>query len=103
VPEQIEACKEIGADKIEIHTGEYANARNEREQGEFLEIIRRAATLASELGLGINAGHGLNYVNIIPIRSISLIEEVSIGHALIARAVFVGLEKAVREMADLVR
>jgi pyridoxine 5-phosphate synthase len=103
VPEQIEACKDIGANKIEIHTGEYANARNEREQGEFLETIRRAATLASELGLGVNAGHGLNYINIKPIKSISLIEEVSIGHALIARAVFVGLEKAVKEMVDLVK
>jgi pyridoxine 5-phosphate synthase len=103
VPEQIEASHEIGADKIEIHTGEYANARTEREQRESLQRIQKAAELASNMGLGINAGHGLNYVNIMPIRLIPQIEEVSIGHALISRAVFVGLERAVNEMVTLVR
>jgi pyridoxine 5-phosphate synthase len=103
VRDQIEASHEIGADKIEIHTGEYANARNEREQRERLEVVHTVAELAAELGLGINAGHGLNYVNIKPIRKILQIEEVSIGHALISRAVFVGLERAVKEMLELLR
>jgi pyridoxine 5-phosphate synthase len=102
VHEQIEAAREIGANKIELHTGEYANARNENEAAELLETIKTAAEFAVGLGLGVNAGHGLNYVNIKPFRLIPHIEEVSIGHALIARAVFVGLDRAVREMATLV-
>ena len=102
VPEQIEAAKETGATKIEIHTGEYANARNQREQHERLEIVGQAAELAAELGLGINAGHGLNYLNIALIKQIPQIEEVSIGHALISRALFVGLDRAVKEMIQLV-
>jgi pyridoxine 5-phosphate synthase len=103
VREQIEASKDVGADKIEIHTGEYANARNEREQRERLLVVRDAARLARELGLGVNAGHGLNYLNITPFREIGDVDEVSLGHAIISRAVFVGLERAVREMIALVR
>jgi pyridoxine 5-phosphate synthase len=102
VVEQIEAAREVEADKIEIHTGEYANARTERQQLELLEVVRTAAQHAAELGMGINAGHGLNYLNIIPFRTIEEIEEVSIGHAVISRAVFVGLDRAVREMVGLV-
>ena len=102
-PAQIEAAKEIGADKIEIHTGAYANARNESQQRECLEVVRAAAQMARGFGLGVNAGHGLNYLNIIPFREIEEIEEVSIGHAIIARAVLVGMERAVKEMRDLVR
>jgi pyridoxine 5-phosphate synthase len=100
---QIEASREVGTDKIEIHTGVYANARTERDIGTHLEEIRSAARLAQELGLGVNAGHGLNYVNIGAIRSIPEIQEVSIGHAIISRAVFVGMDRAVREMVELVR
>ncbi len=103
VPGQIEAAHEVGADKVEIHTGEYANARDQRRQAECLKAIQESAKLAVELGLGVNAGHGLNYLNIIPIREISEIEEVSIGHALISRALFVGLDRAVREMIALAR
>ena len=103
IAEQIEACKEIGADMIEIHTGEYANARTEMEQLALLEIVRTAAQLGSRLGMGVNAGHGLNYQNIKPITTIAEIDEVSIGHAVISYAVFVGLERAVREMRKLVR
>jgi pyridoxine 5-phosphate synthase len=65
--------------------------------------VRDAARLARDMDLGVNAGHGLNYINIIPFRSITEIEEVSIGHAVIARAVFAGMDRAVREMAVLVR
>jgi pyridoxine 5-phosphate synthase len=103
VIEQIEAAQETGADKIEIHTGDYANARTEEEQRQRLEVVRTAARAARERGLGVNAGHGLNYLNIIPFRDITEIEEVSIGHAILSRAVFVGLERAVREMLTLVR
>jgi pyridoxine 5-phosphate synthase len=103
VPEQIEAAGQVEADTIEIHTGEYANARTEKHQLELLEVVRSAAHLARELGLGVNAGHGLNYLNILPFKAIEEVDEVSIGHAVIARAVFVGLDRAVREMVALVR
>ncbi len=103
VPEQIDAAAKVGANYIEIHTGEYANARTENERRKLLDEISLVASMASGLGMGVNAGHGLNTLNIQPLKEIKEIEEVSIGHALIARAVFIGLEKAVREMVDLVR
>ena len=103
IARQIEAAREIGADKIEIHTGAYARARSSDEIASTLGEIGEAARLAAGMGLGVNAGHGLNYVNIGPLRRIPEIEEVSIGHAIIARAVYVGLDRAVREMARLVR
>jgi pyridoxine 5-phosphate synthase len=103
VAEQIEAAREIEADKIEIHTGEFSNARNEREQSDLLGIVRAAAKQAKELGLGVNAGHGLNYLNVQQMCSIDEIDEMSIGHSIISRAVFVGLDRAVREMLALVR
>lgn len=103
VIEQINVAREIEADKIEIHTGEFANARTEREQHELLEIVRAAASHARGLGLGVNAGHGLNYLNVQMMCSVEEIDEMSIGHAVISRAVFVGLDRAVREMLALVR
>ena len=102
-PEQIDAAREVDADTIEIHTGEYANARSGERQDELLEVIRTAARHAHTLGLNVNAGHGLNYLNIAPFRTITEIGEVSIGHAVIARAVMVGLDRAVREMRALLR
>jgi pyridoxine 5-phosphate synthase len=102
VRDQIEAAREVEADTVEIHTGEYANARNEQQQHELLQVVRDAAKYARELDLRVNAGHGLGYLNIIPFRTIEEIEEVSIGHAIISRAVLVGLERAVREMIALV-
>lgn len=103
LPEQIESAREIGANKIEIHTGAYANARTEEHRQQLLTAIRSAARMAHELGLGVNAGHGLNYLNIAPFRSIPEIEEVSIGHSVITRAVFVGLDRAVKEMLAQIR
>jgi pyridoxine 5-phosphate synthase len=103
IPKQIEGAADTGADFIEIHTGEFANARTNRQRDECLVIIRQAAELAAKSGLRVNAGHGLNYTNITLIKQISEIEEVSVGHALISRAVFVGLERAVREMVELAR
>lgn len=98
---QIEAAKEVGADLIEIHTGAYARARSDDEIHGRLDEIRNAARLAAELNLGVNAGHGLDYTNIRRVRSIAEIQEVSIGHAIVVRGLFVGLEQAVREMITL--
>lgn len=103
VPAQVEAARAVEADFIEIHTGAYAEARNEQQARDLLEAVRAAAVLGRELGLRVNAGHGLTYLNIVPVRDIPAIEEVSIGHAILARAVFVGLERAVQEMLSLTR
>jgi pyridoxine 5-phosphate synthase len=100
---QIDAASEIEADFIEIHTGAFANSYTEEEQFDELERIRLAAKHAKKLGLGVNAGHGLNYQNIKIFREIEDIDEVSIGHAVIARAVFVGIKEAVREMRDFIQ
>jgi len=100
--EQIKASKEIGADAVEIHTGRYANKKGE-EQKEELEKIIGAANLAHVLGLKVYAGHGLNYENVKSIVSVPFIEELNIGHSIISRAVFVGLENSVKEMLGLIR
>lgn len=99
---QIEASKDVGADMIEIHTGNYANARSEKLLHEHLVGIQTAAKLGKSLGLEVNAGHGLNYVNTPPIVAIKEIDELSIGHAIISHAVFVGLTQAVKEMMRIV-
>jgi pyridoxine 5-phosphate synthase len=97
---QIEAARRAGAPVIELHTGTYANASGASRARE-LERIRSAAALAASLGLTVNAGHGLNYHNVQPIAAIPQIIELNIGHSIIARAVFDGLSKAVRDMKDL--
>lgn len=99
---QVEAAAEINSDFIEIHTGVFANAFSEEEQFDELERIRIAVKQAKKLGLGVNAGHGLDYQNIKVFRELTDIDEVSIGHAIIARAVFVGIERAVKEMFALI-
>ena len=101
--EQVEASREIGSDMIEIHTGEYAEARTASARKMHLAQIRRMALFGRGLGLAVNAGHGLDYLNISPIAAITAIDEVSIGHAVIVRAVFVGIEQAVREMVECVQ
>jgi pyridoxine 5-phosphate synthase len=103
VRKQIDAAKEIGADMIEIHTGEYANARSTTQRRKHLYRIKMIAKYAKGLGLIVNVGHGLDYVNIRPFTAIREIEEVSIGHAIIAHAIIVGLDEAVREMVRLVK
>lgn len=100
--DQIDASAEINADFIEIHTGVFANALSEEEQFEELERIRIASKHAKKLGLGVNAGHGLNYQNIKIFRELSDIDEVSIGHAVIARSVIVGIKEAIHEMIKLI-
>jgi len=99
---QIEAARRVGAPVIELHTGTYANATGAR-RAEELERVRSAAALGASLGLVVNAGHGLNYHNVEPIAAIREIVELNIGHAIIARAIFDGLPKAVRDMKDLMR
>ncbi|MDM7322582.1 MAG: pyridoxine 5'-phosphate synthase [Gammaproteobacteria bacterium] len=97
---QVEAAVRVGAPVIEIHTGHYANAHGLARQRE-LERIERAAVHAAELGLQVHAGHGLHYHNVQPIAALPVIRELNIGHAIIARAIFVGLPEAVREMKRL--
>jgi pyridoxine 5-phosphate synthase len=97
--DQIEASHEAGADGVEIHTGQYCNSRIDR----ALELrdILLAASLAQGLGLEVHAGHGLDYENVGPIAAIPEIVELNIGHSIVARAVTVGMEQAVREMKAL--
>jgi pyridoxine 5-phosphate synthase len=101
-PEQIRAAKEVGADIIELHTGHYADAKKEKEARQLLERIVTGAQLGVQLGLKVSAGHGLNYVNIKRFQGVEEIEEYSIGHSIIARAVYIGLDQAVREMVALI-
>jgi pyridoxine 5-phosphate synthase len=96
-PDQIEASRELGADMVELHTGAFANAQGEEQQGE-LRRLRSAAEFAHKLGLQVNAGHGINYANIGQIRSVPQLAELNIGHSIISRAVLFGLEEAVRAM-----
>lgn len=97
---QIEASKAVGAHGVEIHTGTYCNATNE-ERGKELDLVAAASALAHSLGLEVHAGHGLDYTNVTPIAAIPEIVELNIGHSIIARAVMVGIEQAVREMKQL--
>ena len=99
----IDLAAEIDTDFIEIHTGTFANAVSEEEQFDELDRIRAAVIHAKKLGLGVNAGHGLNYHNIKIFREVPDIDEVSIGHSIIARAVNVGIVEAVKEMRWLIK
>ena len=102
-PEQIRIAHGIGADIVEVHTGHYAEANSEAEARERFDRIVKAVDFSTDLQLGISAGHGLNYVNIKRFKNIPRIEEYSIGHSIVARAVLVGFDKAVREMISLVQ
>ena len=99
---QVESARRAGAPVIELHTGTFANAVGAEKAREF-ERLRTAAALAASLGLTVNAGHGLNYHNVEPIAALPEVVELNIGHAIVARAVFDGLPKAVRDMKDLMR
>jgi len=99
--EQIKGCHRVGADYIEIHTGTYCEMRSEEDRKQQLRRIELAISAARKLGLGVNAGHGLNYRNIEPVVALQGIEEFNIGHSIVSRAVLVGMERAVREMLDL--
>jgi pyridoxine 5-phosphate synthase len=104
---QVQAAARQGFDAIELHTGDYANAFNLHPRGlndkakHELERLRAAADLAAKLNLRLHAGHGLNYLNVLPVASLPGMRELNIGHAILSRAVFTGLRQAVREMKDL--
>ena len=99
-PGQIEIAAVLGAPVVELHTGAYAEASGTARDAELARLID-AARMASEAGIQVNAGHGLNYTNVKPILSLPKLVELNIGHAIVSRALFVGLEKATREMVAL--
>jgi pyridoxine 5-phosphate synthase len=98
----IRIARDLGAHAVELHTGEYANAPRAARDTQ-LERLRSAASTARALGLAVHAGHGLTYENVHAVASIAEIEELNIGHSIVSRAIFTGLEEAVREMARIVR
>ncbi len=98
---QIEVSREVGAHGVEIHTGRYCNASGDRTSE--LEEVAAAASLARRLGLEVHGGHGLNYENVLPIIYIPEMVELNIGHSIVARAIMVGIEQAVRELKDLLK
>ncbi|WMY92758.1 pyridoxine 5'-phosphate synthase [Snodgrassella communis] len=96
--QQIQACREVGAPIIELHTGAYADSTDKEQRQQQLARIEEAAHQASEMGIIVNAGHGLNIHNVTPIAKILAIHELNIGHALIAQAIFIGLPQAIEQM-----
>jgi pyridoxine 5-phosphate synthase len=101
--DQVRAGHKIDASRVELHTGRYCDAKNERERARELGRVVDASKAAAKLGLRVAAGHGLNYNNVQPVAMIQEIEELNIGHSIIARAVLVGMQQAVREMVELIR
>ncbi len=95
---QIESSHECGTNAIELHTGDYANAKDSSTAHQKLALLQASAKLAHEANLIVNAGHGLNYHNVKPIAAITEINELNIGHAIISQALFCGIDKAVRDM-----
>ncbi|MEW5806181.1 MAG: pyridoxine 5'-phosphate synthase [Acidobacteriota bacterium] len=100
--DQVRAAARDRADFIEINTGKYAETKKEKERARELFSIEKAAMEGQKLGLRIAAGHGLNYVNVKPVARVKGVEELNIGHSIIARASLVGMERAVREMLSLI-
>jgi len=98
---QVEASAAVGAEAVELHTGRFCDATDQEERSEYFLAIEQAAQGAAEAGLEVAAGHGLDYHNVEPIASIDEIEELNIGHSIIARAIILGLEDAVAEMLEL--
>lgn len=101
-PAQIEASADLGAAAIELHTGSYANATKDADRDHELHALARAATLTRQTGLTLNAGHGLTYRNVMPVAALDGMHELNIGHSIVARAIFVGMTEAVREMKRLI-
>jgi len=102
-PEQIKASHKIDTNGIEIHTGKYCDAKDEIMKDKELERIYNTALLASKLGMAVHAGHGLDYYNVKKVTEIKEIEEFAVGFSIISRSVFVGIERAVREMKELMK
>lgn len=101
-PAQIHAAASLGAPVVELHTGAYAEASGATRDAELSRLIE-AARLADEAGIQVNAGHGLNYVNVKPILALPKLVELNIGHSIVSRALFVGIEQATREMVECLR
>lgn len=101
--DEIQTCYKLGTDSVEINTGRYSLAKETDEIDVEFEKILKSVNFASNLGLKVNAGHGLNYKNVKKITEINGISEFNIGHNIIARAIFIGLEKAVKEMIALIK
>jgi pyridoxine 5-phosphate synthase len=101
-PRQIDAAAQLGADAVELHTGEYALAVGDERQGAELAKLQAAAERVKSAGLVLHAGHGLTYRNVKPIAALPGISELNIGHSIVARAIMVGFEQAVREMKKLI-
>jgi pyridoxine 5-phosphate synthase len=101
-PRQIEVAAELAADAVELHTGQYANARPGRQQESELETLRRAGVAIRQAGMSLHAGHGLTYRNVRPIAALAGMHELNIGHSIVSRALWIGFERAVREMKSLV-
>jgi pyridoxine 5-phosphate synthase len=101
-PAQIHAAASLGAPVVELHTGAYAEASGATRDAELSRLIK-AARLADEAGIQVNAGHGLNYVNVKPILAMPKLVELNIGHSIVSRALFVGIEQATREMVECLR
>ena len=99
---QIDASKKSGAQAIELHTGNYANAKTDSDASMELERLKKAAEYAKSIGLNVYAGHGLTYENVKPVAAIKEITELNIGHTIIAKSVFVGLKEAIRLMRQLI-
>ena len=100
--DQVRAAHMVGADAVEIHTGTYCDAIGKHERADQLTRITNAVRTASKLGMSVNAGHGLNYRNVGAIAAMPEVAELNIGHSIVSRAVLVGMERAVREMLELV-
>ena len=100
--DQIIASGEVGAQSVELHTGNYANAKSEKQSTEMLEVLKEGVKIAQDAGLRVNAGHGLTYKNTGPIVEGMDVEELHIGHSIISRAIFVGIKRAVKEMKDII-
>ncbi len=101
-PDQIATGAELGADAIELHTGQYALAKPGQARREQLETLETAAAQIRRLGVALHAGHGLTYRNVRPVAAIEGMHELNIGHSIVARAIMVGFQQAVREMKQLV-
>jgi pyridoxine 5-phosphate synthase len=98
---QIELAKQLGADAVELHTGQYALSRGAAQQDQLVALTT-SGKLICDLGMHLHAGHGLNYHNVVPVARIPAMRELNIGHSIVSRAVLVGMERAVREMKALV-
>jgi pyridoxine 5-phosphate synthase len=101
--QQIKAAARCGADYVELHTGAYANAEDLGTTMDEMEKLRSMAMAASKLGMGVSAGHGIDYQNVRDLLDIEQIEELNIGHSIVSKAVLVGMERAVREMLEIIR